>query len=171
MKMVFISGLVALLAVAACAKHTEATTEADASTTFVANVPQFAPFLTWTSYMDTLADDGSLPTGVGGPRTQYINMLPPHGATQFPTGTIIVEVREDGKIFASVKRGGDFNAAGCVNWEFFELTENPVTITWRGLGPPLGDTYGGDPNGCNDCHTMCASNDYICSPKLQLSSF
>ena len=33
------------------------------------------------------------------------------------------------------------------------------------------DTYGGDPNGCNNCHTMCASNDYICSPKLQLASF
>ena len=29
----------------------------------------------------------------------------------------------------------------------------------------------GDPNGCNNCHVMCASNDFICSPKLQLSSF
>jgi hypothetical protein len=70
-----------------------------------------------------------------------------------------------------VKRGGDFNAAGAKNWEYFELQENPVKYIWRGLGPPLGDTYGGDPNGCNNCHEQCAANDYICSPKLQLSSF
>jgi hypothetical protein len=157
------------IALVGCAKHSAAT--ADAPDTFIAFDPAFAPFRTWMSYMDTLADDGSLPTGVAGPRTQYINMLPPTGSTQFPIGTIIVEVREDGKIFASVKRGGDFNPAGSLNWEYFELSENPVTITWRGLGPPLGDTYGGDPNGCNNCHVMCASNDYICSPKLQLSSF
>jgi hypothetical protein len=156
------------LCAAACAKHDAA---ADASDTFIAFAPAFAPFRTWAHYQDTLADDGSLPTGVAGMRDQYINMLPPSGSTQFPIGTIIVEVRADGKIFASVKRGGDFNPSGCVNWEFFELTENPVTISWRGLGPPLGDTYGGDPNGCNNCHVMCASNDYICSPKLQLSSF
>lgn len=175
MKVVFNSSaalvVTVLLAVAGCAKHTTSTTTGDAADEFVAFAPSFSPFRTWTSYMDTLADDGSLPTGVGGPRTQYINMLPPSGSTEFPIGSIIVEVREDGKIFASVKRGGDFNASGCVNWEFFELAEDPVTITWRGTGPPLGDTYGGDPNGCNNCHTMCASNDYICSPKLQLTSF
>ena len=28
------------------------------------------------------------------------------------------------KIFAGVKRGGDFNAAGAKNWEWFELAEN-----------------------------------------------
>jgi len=152
----------------ACAKHEGA---GDASDTFIAFDPAFEPFRTWTSVTDTLVDDGTLPAGVAGARTQYINTLPPHGSTAFPIGTIIVEVRDDGKIFANVKRGGGFNTAGCVDWEFFELTENPVTITWRGLGPPLGDTYGGDPNGCNNCHVMCAANDYICSPKLQLSSF
>jgi len=173
MKMVFIYGsTLAMFALAACAKHTTSSAGGDASETYVAFASAFAPFRTWMHYTDNLVDtDGSLPTGVAGMRDQYINTLPNTGSTEFPVGTIIVEVRADGKIFANVKRGGDFNSAGCLNWEFFELTENPVTITWRGLGPPIGDTYGGDPNGCNDCHTMCAINDYICSPKLQLASF
>jgi hypothetical protein len=146
---------------------------ADAGDTFIAFNSSFAPFRTWTMVHDDLEDpDGMLGSGVAGPRDQYINMLPPAGSTEFPIGTIIVEVRTDtGKIFASVKRGGDFNAAGAKNWEYFELQENPVMYIWRGLGPPLGDTYGGDPNGCNNCHEQCAANDYICSPKLQLSSF
>lgn len=146
---------------------------ADAGDTFIAFNNSFAPFRTWTMVHDDLEDpSGMLGSGVAGPRDQYINMVPPSGSTEFPIGTIIVEVRTDtGKIFASVKRGGDFNAAGAKNWEYFELQENPVMYIWRGLGPPLGDTYGGDPNGCNNCHVQCAGNDYICSPKLQLSSF
>ena len=156
---------------AACGSHSSSTSD-DANNTLIAFAPSFAPFRTWPEFDDTLVDgSGMLPAGVAGSRQQYINTLPPTGATEFPVGTIIVEVREDGKIFSSVKRGGNFNPAGCLNWEFFELAENPVSITWRGLGPPLGDTYGGDPNGCNNCHAVCASNDYVCSPKLQLSSF
>mgnify|MGYP001550112068 CR=1 FL=1 len=70
-----------------------------------------------------------------------------------------------------MKRGGDFNGGGAKNWEWFELTENPVTIVWRGFGPPVGDTYGGDRNGCNSCHVTCGStNDYVCSAQLQLGS-
>jgi hypothetical protein len=164
MKVVFIS----VWMLAGCAKHDPT---GDASEVFVAFAASFAPFRTWTHFTDDLVDDGSLPAGVAGMRDQYINVLPKTGSTEFPIGTIIVEVRADGKIFASVKRGGDYNAAGCVNWEFFELTENPLTISWGNIGPPTGDTYGGDPNGCNNCHVMCASNDYICSPELQLASF
>lgn len=145
----------------------------DASDAFIAFNPTFAPFRTWPMYSDDLLDPGNtLPAGVAGPRDQFINMLPPTGSTEFPIGTVIVEVRTDsGKIFASVKRGGNFNAAGDKNWEYFELQENPVKYLWRGLGPPLGDTYGGDPNGCNQCHSQCAANDFVCSPKLQLASF
>ncbi|MFT3694828.1 MAG: hypothetical protein QM831_16890 [Kofleriaceae bacterium] len=141
--------------------------------TFLAFNNSFTDFRTWTTFHDQLDDpNGTLPTGVAGPRDQYINKLPPTGSTEFPIGTIIVEVRTDtGKIFASVKRGGNYNSDGSKNWEYFELQENPVMYIWRGLGPPLGDTYGGDPNGCNLCHTQCAANDYICSPKLQLSGF
>ena len=53
---------------------------------------------------------------------------------------------------------------------------------WGREGPPVSgvtqsyaDCSGpatpcGDPNGCNSCHVMCASNDFICSPKLRLAS-
>jgi hypothetical protein len=163
--------VLALVLITACGGGGGAT--GDANDVFIAFNDSFAPFRTWTMFHDELTDpDGTLPMGVAGPRDQYINKLPPPGSTEFPIGTIIVEVRTDsGKIFVSVKRGGDFNSAGAVNWEYFELQENPVKYLWRGLGPPLGDTYGGDPNGCNNCHRACVANDYICSPKLQLSSF
>ena len=92
----------------------------------------------------------------------------PSGSPEFPVGTAIVEVRASGIIFAAVKRGADFNATGAKNWEWFELLETPdVVIKWRGVGPPAGEMYGGDPNGgCNACHTRCGgTNDYVCSPE------
>lgn len=148
----------------------------DAPETFLAFSATFAPFRSWTSFhSDGPANDGTFPPEVLGPRTQYINQLPPPGAREFPVGTVIVEARENAgkKIFAGVKRGGGFNAGGAVNWEWFELTDQPVTIVWRGLGPPLGDTYGGDAHGgCNACHVACgATNDFVCSPKLSLATF
>lgn len=146
----------------------------DASETFLAFTSTFAPFRSWPSFhSDGPVNDGTFPPDVLGPRTQYINALPPHGASEFPVGTAIVEARESGKIFAGVKRGGGFNATGATNWEWFELTDAPVAIVWRGVGPPIGDTYGGDPNGgCNACHIKCgANNDFVCSPRLALGSF
>jgi hypothetical protein len=143
---------------------------------FIAFTSTFAEFRTWPSFhSDGPPDDGTFTPDVLGPRTQYINMIPPSGSTEFPIGTVIVEARENGsqKIFAGVKRGNDFNKTGAVNWEWFELGENPVSITWRGFGPPIGDTYGGDANGgCNACHIKCGSNtDYVCSAKLSLAAF
>src|SRR5262249_37286795 len=117
-------------------------------------------------------DDGTFPPSVLGPRQQYINMVPMTGAREFPIGTIIVEVRSDGLIFSGVKRGGGYNTAGAKNWEWFEIAENPTHIVWSATGPPPGDTYGGDVNGCNTCHQACgANNDYVCSSKLQLANF
>ena len=169
LKMVFKSILVACLLVA-CKGGSGS---GDADNTFVAFTPSFAPFRTWTSFDSPgPGSDSGLPPGVLGPRTQYIDMAPPTGSTEFPIGTIIVEVRETGLIFSGVKRGGNFNAAGAKNWEWFEIAENPTHIVWSGTGPPPGDTYGGDPNGCNTCHEACgASNDYVCSAELQLSGF
>ena len=147
----------------------------DAPNSFLAFSTTFAPFRTWTSFhSDGPADDGTFTPDVLGPRTQYINKPPAPGSQEFPIGTVIVEARENEgmKIFAGVKRGGGFNAGGAANWEWFELTDKPVTIVWRGVGPPIGDTYGGDPNGgCNACHMKCAANDYVCSPMLSLASF
>ena len=144
------------------------------ASTFIAFDASFAAFRTWRSFhSDGPVDDGTFPAVALGPRTQYINQLPPSGSTEFPVGTIIVEARDNGKNFAGVKRGGNFNATGAVNWEWFEILENPVTVFWRGLGPPNGDTYGGDASGgCNACHIKCGStNDYVCSANLQLSTF
>ncbi len=153
----------------------------DAPSSFIAFTDTFQPFRTWTSFDSDGPPGSAYPTrpDVIGPRIQYINKIPPAGSTEFPIGTIIVEVRLNTfmRIFASVKRGGGFNATCAVGREYFELTEadgsrSPVTMTWRGVGPPLGDTYGGDPNGCNSCHTVCGSgNDFICSSKLQLKDF
>lgn len=163
-------------ALAGCAGHGAS---ADAGDTFIAFNPAFQPFRTWTSLHDDGPAPGTFPPDVLGPRTQYINHVPPHGSTEFPVGTIIVEVRESGtmKIFSGVKRGGGFNAGGAKDWEWFELSEmagagSEVSIVWRGFGPPNGDTYGGDTNTCNSCHTACGgSNDDVCSPELQLASF
>jgi hypothetical protein len=142
---------------------------------FLAFTTTFADFRSWPSFhSDGPADDGTVPADVLGPRTQYLRTPPPHGATAFPVGSVIVEARESGarKIFAGVKRGGGFNAGGAADWEWFELSEQPVTIVWRGVGPPIGDTYGGDPTGgCNACHATCAGNDYVCSPRLALGAF
>jgi hypothetical protein len=166
----------AALALIACGGGGTGAPDGGGSNTFLAFDSTFASFRTWTSFhSDGPVDDGTFPADVLGPRTQYINMLPPPGSHEFPIGTVIVEARENGsgKIFAGVKRGGGFNATGAINWEWFELVENPVSIFWRGFGPPLGDTYGGDAmGGCNACHTKCgATNDYVCSAQLQLATF
>jgi hypothetical protein len=149
---------------------------ADAPPTFLAFTPDFAQFRTWTSVHSDGPTPGTVPDDVLGPRTQYLNHAPPAGSTEFPVGTIIVEARENSlkKIFAGVKRGGDYNPQGARDWEWFELSESAsgvVSLLWRGVGPPNGDTYGGDVNGCNVCHAACAANDYVCSPLLSLGSF
>jgi len=178
MKVSFISECIAAVLITACGGSQGPSDSG--GPTFVAYASTFQPFRMWTSFQDPgPPDDGTYPASVLGPRTQYINTTPPHGSTAFPTGTVIVEVRMDtGKIFSGVKRGGGYNAAGAINWEWFELQEasgpgSTVSIVWRGVGPPPGDTYGSDPsNTCSSCHAMCgAGNDYVCSPKLQLASF
>jgi hypothetical protein len=164
--------IVAAGALAACG----AGAEQPPPDTFLAFSTTFAPFRSWPSFhSDGPPDDGTVHPEVLGPRTQYINRRPPPGSLEFPVGTAIVEARESGerKFFAAVKRGGGFNAGGAADWEWFELQEAPVAIIWRGVGPPAGDTYGGDPNGgCNSCHMACgAGNDFICSAQLSLARF
>lgn len=112
--------------------------------------------------------------------TEYINRLPPSGATEFPLGTIIVKEATGGttahELFAMVKRGGGFNS-GAPGWEWFELQnlddgKDGVKIVWRGFGPPVGEEYGGDAEGgCNKCHGACSGNDSVCSSALQLTNF
>jgi hypothetical protein len=141
--------------------------------TFVAFGPDFRGFSSWTALaLENPTPGGS--THVAGTRTIYINAVPAVGATEFPVGTIIVKRTEaDGKLFARAKRGGTFNPRGAIGWEWFELVEtaqHEVAIRWRGLGPPLGEVYGGDPNaGCNMCHKLAIANDYVLAPGLMLA--
>ncbi len=151
---------------AACATEEPA----PAGDSFLAFSSSFADFRTWTSFhSDGPIDDGTIsPEALGG-RMLYINEPPPPGTTEYPVGTIIVEARETEpiSIFAKVKRGGGYNRGGARDWEWFEIVENPVTIVWRGLGPPNGESYGGDPNACNTCHAECgAGHDFVCAAAL-----
>jgi hypothetical protein len=68
----------------------------DAPDSFLAFSTTFAPFRSWPSFhSDGPADDGTFTPDVLGPRTQYINQLPPPGSLEFPVGTVIVEAREN----------------------------------------------------------------------------
>ena len=163
-------GWTALAATIACAAGCSG--GAAAPTGFVAQNIDFKGYQSWTSFtLDSTSPTGS--THVSGKRTVYINHLPPADATEFPIGTIIVkETAADGKIFARAKRGADVNPTGAVNWEWFELevVQMVTGIHWRGNGPKSGDVYGGDPNsGCNLCHKLAVTNDYVLTPALRLA--
>lgn len=168
----------------------------DGGVPFVAFASDFNGFHTWPN-MAVATPSPNLPAvdaggvaadgaaGDGGvhppPETEYWNHSAPHGSTTFPIGTIIVKETEEAdvtkrQVFAMVKRGGDFNSNGAVNWEFYELFNQPdgsVTVNWAGYGPTSAtmDLYGGNPNVCNDCHEKAAPNDYVFSAALQLSNF
>ena len=146
--------------------------------TFVAFASDFAPYASWQSYY---VGDSAEGVDLNGPRTVYINELPPHGATQFPVGTMIVKVvkvdatPQNWQMFALVKRGR-LRRGGAPNWEWFGLsidTAGNVAIDWRGTGPPPDGGYGSDglSLSCLSCHSFSASNDYVKTPQLQLSLF
>lgn len=137
---------------------------------FLAFSSTFADFRSWTAiHSDGPVDDGTADPETLGGRMLYINEMPPAGTIDYPVGTVIVEARETGamSLFAKVKRGGGYNRGGARDWEWFEIVENPTTIVWRGLGPPNGESYGGDPNACNTCHETCgAGHDFVCAAAL-----
>jgi hypothetical protein len=155
----------------------EAGTGLGTSSCFIAYDSTFTGFTQWASH----AYDAPVSIGgnihFAGPRVEYINNLPEAGATEFPVGTIIVKAidgidADSHHIFAMVKRGCDYNAAGAPNWEWYELQDNgggAYSIIWSGPSAPPGETYADAGNAsCNSCHTTCADNDYVCSPDVQL---
>ncbi|HEX3345701.1 MAG TPA: hypothetical protein VHS09_14055 [Polyangiaceae bacterium] len=150
---------------------------------FVAYESSFSGFQSWPNTAQATAQDdaGDGLHGVG-PLQVYWNQTPSHGSTSFPVGTIIVKETEDSDptqriTFAMVKRGGGYNAPpGANGWEWFSLQNNAdgctVTILWRGLVAPPGQTYANQAIGdCNGCHTAAAANDSVWDSALQLSSF
>src|SRR5262249_15546667 len=137
----------------------------------------FQGFHQWESFVVEEGGAQSM-THLAGPRRDYLNRRPPAGSTTFPVGTVIVKELEaaatlvDRQIFAMVKRGGEYNSAGAAGWEWFELknrANGSVQIVWRGVGPPSGERYGGDPTGgCNPCHGLYRPNDFVRSAALDL---
>ncbi len=152
---------------------------------FIALDSDFATFESWP--MTALGSEplAGHPTG---PRFGYLNHPAPKGAKQYPVGTIIVKAIEQPgspdtswEIFAMAKRGGDFNAGGATNWEFFRLkiVDGKPHIVTRGLtaadpddgGAGYFDQLGNDfVDLCNSCHGTQASaaTDHVLSPALQL---
>jgi hypothetical protein len=175
--------LVASAALACSSSGGDGATATDGPTgsVFLAFGGDFSGFHAWESYK--VPADSTAPAGLhtSGPRTEYLNHRPPHGSTTFPVGTIIVKelsgpANPAGQIFAMVKRGGGFNASGASGWEWFELslgaTDADVSIIWRGVGPPSGEKYGGDPTGgCNGCHGIAPDNDSVRSTGFRLATF
>jgi hypothetical protein len=164
------------LALAGCGTS-KATDDNLDSGSFLAFASSFSGYLQWNHA--TATSDGA-PQGVHdlGPMTVYWKQAPPPESSEFPVGTLIVKQTDPGavtpQIFAMVKRGAGYNSSGAHGWEFFELEavdDRSVVILWRGVGPPNGESYGGDPNTCNSCHQQARNNDFVWSSALQLSQF
>ncbi len=170
--------LVPLLLLAACGGPADEDEGEDGrSDVFLAFAQDFRGYHSWHSFDVT---SGAAAVGItdGSQIAAYMNELPPHGGSEYPIGTMIVKEATGGteshEIFAMVKRGGGFNTT-LPGWEWFELknlddAQDSVTVVWRGVGPPAGESYGGDPNvGCNKCHADC--QDGVCAKQLSLDNF
>lgn len=154
---------------------------------FVATEADFGGYETWTRF-----DRGEQPVPPSHPSGQsvvFVSELPPPGATEFPTGTMIVRVTPGAlpdpgtwEVHGMVKRGAGFNADGARGWEFFDLLLWPddsghysPRILWRGTSPPQGNGYeapegGGVELACNHCHAAATDNDSVLGPELDLDS-
>lgn len=154
----------------------------------IALTSDFAKFWEWPSKKIAAAGHGATEVVQDQdtiPRSVYLYPGFDDPVTEFPVGTIFVKVMGDspdsvppvGKIHAAVKRGGDFNSNGAVNWEWFELAivdDNEVIIMWRGQEPPDEGGYGSltNPDGetesdCNSCHGGADDHDIVLGEDLQ----
>jgi hypothetical protein len=176
--------LIGPLVLAACAACSSSGDSADAGSSgmFLPSAQSFDNFLNWQNKPATSSDDAGDGLHGVGPLEVYWNQSPPHGATSFPVGTIIVKETEETDVtartvFAMVKVGGAYNdgPGGAKGWEWFSLHNNgdgTVTVLWQGLQPQAGQTYANQPIGdCNGCHSVAVANDYVWDSALQLSSF
>ena len=143
---------------------------------FVAMERDFQSFERWPK-IDLSNRPQHSETHAAGDAHEYVNRMPPAGSTTFPVGTILVKSVSKGSqqqdIFAMVKRGAGYNPQGSPGWEWFELRRRPdetLGIVWRGVNPPNGEGYSGDPmGGCNGCHQMATKNDYVLAEALSLT--
>lgn len=144
---------------------------------FIALERDFQSFQRWTR-VDLSNRPAHGESHAAGEAHEYVNRLPARGSSSFPVGTMLVKTvanldHEEADVFAMVKRGGGYNRSGALGWEWFELRrrdDGSLGIVWRGLNPPSGEGYGGDPmGGCNGCHQMASHNDFVLASALTLS--
>jgi hypothetical protein len=150
---------------------------------YIAQAADFSGFCRWSSAPATPARDS--PFGIHGLQdmTVYWKASPPHDASEFPVGTIILKESEqpdagDRIVFAMVKRqrkGTGYNTGGADGWEWFSLQDTgdcSAEVLWRGPAAPILTTYSDLLTGdCNGCHANIADNDEVWDTALQLSRF
>jgi len=161
---------------------------------FIALQRDFVDFRSWQKFS---FGDFPLEGHPIGPRYGFVKQVLQPGEKAYPIGDIIVKTVEtppspspspwpspvpeqQWDVFAMVKRGGNFNAEGAKNWEFFTLRINlngvPVILV-RGTDAsdvPTGSGHGyvgvtGNIIQCNGCHGApnVAQYDYVLNPELQ----
>jgi hypothetical protein len=172
------------LASAGCGSSGDGTTDSGgdsgAPTVFVSQIADFNGFCNWSSAPATAPGDAGDGVHGLGPLTVYWKKAPPHGATEFPVGTIIVKESQDADAgarvaFAMVRRASQsaYNPAGG-GWEWWSLHDTgncTFTELWRGPVSQGSDSYVGTPAGdCNGCHSE-TTNDFVWDTALQLSKF
>ena len=85
---------VALLACVAAAvpacSSSDAAEEADGGDTFTAYNSNFQDFHSWSSFTFEGAAIPDSPHATAGARIEYVNQVPPQGATKFPVGKILL---------------------------------------------------------------------------------
>ena len=138
------------------------------SDSFIAMARDFEGFEQWEKI--SLPGVGGDDAHVSADRTIYVNKRAPAGATEWPKGTILVKVLPF-DTFAMVKRAGGYNMNGAHGWEWFDLvkgTNGELIIKWRGLGPPVGESYNKAGQTCNACHSTNVANDSVMTPALAL---
>lgn len=158
---------------------------AGAPSVFVAQDSDFAGWQDWFGGIlaPNILDGDVYPPGT---RWGYVNHRVPPGTTVYPTGTVMIKLIESPKndptiwhAFGFAKRGGDYNPAGAVDWEFLLLRLDAAgtpTITDRGIAPANDGfdmdtgsyTPGGAAGSCNICHgqSKYAPTDHIISTLL-----
>jgi hypothetical protein len=155
---------------------------ADDGEVYIALQSDFADFRDWAM---TPLGDAPLAGHPAGERTAYVKTPLPAGAPAYPVGDIIVKTvavmpdETSWDLFAMAKRGGNYNASGARNWEYFlmKITSDgaPPVITARGASPtdaPGSSNYM-DANGmsipCNNCHGAPGADktDFVLAPPLE----
>jgi len=156
------------------------------ASSFIAQSGAFLGFENWES----IDIANPLTTAHSGARVQvFLNKRPASGSAYFPVGTMIVKTsqkdpanKQAWEIHSMVKRGGNFNSNGALNWEYFELRFNEklnLTLLWNGEAPPTDHGYeplpgvggaAGELLSCNSCHAKEPAKDFVLSSELSLQN-